>query len=86
MKNSVEVAKILGISPRSVTNRANRLEIKKRSNAWLFTEMDIDKMKLYQPIKQFQSKFYFSKDGRYLVINSRMNKYEGIRKKDIKTP
>lgn len=86
MKNSVEVAKILGVSPRTVSNRANRLNLKKRSNAWLFTEMDIEKMKLYEPIKQFQSKFYFSKDGRYLVINSRMNKYERIRKKDTETP
>ena len=78
MKNSVEVAKILGVSPRTVSNRANRLNLKKRSNAWLFTEMDIEKMKIYEPIKQFQSKFYFSKDGRYLVINSRMNKYERL--------
>jgi len=71
--NSTEVAKAIGLTERSVTTRANRLMLKKRGAHWRFTQQDFDRIKNYEPIKQFQSKFYFSKDGEYLVINSRMN-------------
>lgn len=72
--DSTQIAKLLGITPRSVTHRANRLLIKKRGVHWIFTESDFEKIKNFEPVKQFQSKFYFSKNGKYLIINSRMNK------------
>ena len=74
MYDSTETAKRLGLTPRSITHRASRLNIKKRGVHWIFTEADYLKIKNYEPIKQFQSKFYFSKNGKYLIINSRMNK------------
>jgi len=74
MYDSTEIAKNLGITRRAVTYRANRLLIKKRGVHWIFSESDYLKIKDFEPIKQFQSKFYFSKNGKYLIINSRMNK------------
>lgn len=74
MYDSVQIAKKLGLTPRSITSRANRLLIKKRGIHWIFTEADYLKIKEFKPTKQFQSKFYFSKNGKYIIINSRMNK------------
>ena len=78
MKDSVEVAKELGFSIRTITNRASRLGFKKSGCFWSFTQSQINQIKNYKPIKQFQSKFYFSDDGNFIVINSRMNKYERL--------
>ena len=80
MKNSVEVSKELSVTVRTVLNRASRLGFKKSNTLWFFTNAQIKKIKEYQPIRQFQSKFYFSDDGYYLIINSRINKYEKLLK------
>jgi len=80
MKNSVEVGNELSLHIRTVINRASRLGFKKNNTFWFFTESQIKQIKEYSPIKQFQSKFYFSDDGEYLIINSRMNQYERLLK------
>lgn len=78
MKNSVETAHELDLHVKSVISRANRLGFKKDGNFWYFTENQIKQIKEYKFIKQFQTKFYFSDDGQFLVINSRMNQYKRL--------
>ena len=78
MKNALEVSKELNLHIRTVTKRASRLGFKKRNTFWGFTESQVKQIKEYNPIKQFQSKFYFSDDGKYLIVNSRLNQYEKL--------
>lgn len=78
MKDSVQTAKELKLHVRTVTMRASRLGFKRKGKNWHFSESQINQIKNYKPIKQFQSKFYFSDDGEYLIINSRMNQYERL--------
>jgi hypothetical protein len=76
MKNAKEVSKELNIHFRTIKNRAFRLGFKKRGTTWQLTESQIKQIKEYEPLKQFQSRFYFSNDGEYLIVNSRMNQLE----------
>lgn len=78
MKTSKEVAKELNLNFRTVKSRAEKLGFKRKKTYWYFTKKQIQQIKDYSPIKQFQSKFYFSDDGQYLIINSRMNDYERL--------
>jgi len=74
--NAKEVAVILGIQDKTVSNRAEFLGFKKRSSKWSFTLVQIEKIKAYVPKRFHNTKFSFSEDGNYLIVNSKINTQE----------
>jgi hypothetical protein len=77
--NSVEVGEMLKITNKTVANRANKIGIKKKGNHWLFNESEIEMLRNYRTPKRFQANFYFSADGEFLIVNSRMNQYQRLK-------
>lgn len=71
--NAKEAGKLLGIQEKTVTARAIRLGFKKIGSYWCFKLDQIEKINGYVPARFFNVKFSFSEDGKYLIINSKMN-------------
>jgi len=74
--NAKEVAVILGIQDKTVSSRAEFLGFKKRSSKWCFTVVQIEKIKAYVPKRFINTKFSFSEDGDFIIINSKLNTQE----------
>jgi len=74
--NAKEVGVILGIQDKTVSTRAEYLGFKKRSSKWCFTLAQIEKIKAYVPKRFINTKFTFSEDGEFLIINSKLNTQE----------
>lgn len=74
--NAKEVGIILGIGDKTVSNRAEYLGFKKLSSKWCFTLVQIEKINAYVPKRFHNTKFSFSEDGNYLIINSKINSQE----------
>ena len=74
--NAIEAGIIIGIQGKTVSNRAEYLGFKKRSSKWCFTLSQVEKIKAYVPKRFHNTKFSFSEDGEYLIINSKLNTQE----------
>ena len=74
--NAKEVGKIIGIQDKTVSSRAEYLGYKKRSSKWCFTLDQIEKIKAYVPKRFINTKFSFSEDGEFLIVNSKLNTQE----------
>lgn len=74
--NAKEVGIILGIQEKTVSTRAEYFGFKKRSSKWCFTLDQIEKIKSYIPKRFINTKFSFSEDGDFLIINSKLNTQE----------
>lgn len=66
-----QLMKILNISKPTVKFRAEKLGIKKNGLQWNFSESDIERMRAYKYIRS--PHFYFSEQGDYLIIESKLN-------------
>jgi len=69
-----EVAKMLNMTDKGIRIRCARLEIKSKIRPLIISEKNFIRIKNYKFLQVFRSSFYFSKDGKYLIINSRLNK------------
>jgi len=69
-----EVAKMLKMSDRGVRVRCKRLGIKSAFIPMIVNERNFQRIRDYKHIQVFRTSFYFSEDGRFIIINSRMNK------------
>ena len=76
MYNAKQVADKLNLHNKVVRNRATKIGLVKRSVHWSFTDSDIEKIKNYETPPVFRSAYYFSNDGEYLILNSRMNQFD----------
>jgi len=75
--NAKQVGAMLGIWEKTVTHRAKCLGISKGfNNVWHFTINQIELIKSYVPKRFINTKFRFSEDGEYLIINSKINTLE----------
>lgn len=74
--NAQQVADKLSLHNKVVRNRATKIGLVKIGVHWSFTENDIEKIKNYETPPVFRSTYYFSPDGQYLILNSRMNQYD----------
>ena len=75
--NAKEVGKILMMQEKTVASRALSFGFKKNNhNKWCFSLSQIEKIKAYVPKRFHNTKFSFSDDGGYLIINSKLNKQE----------
>ena len=74
--NAQQVSDATGIGNKSVRNRAIKLGMKKLGRDWEFNQDEFNLIKNYVKPPVFRSAFYFSTDGQYLILNSRMNQYE----------
>lgn len=74
--NSKEVGKILGLQNKTVSNRATSLGFKKNGASWKLSLSQIEKIKAYIPKRFINTKFRFSEDGQFLIINSKLNTQE----------
>lgn len=74
--NSKEVGKILGLQDKTVSNRATYLGFKKTGVFWRLSLSQIEKIKAYTPKRFINTKFSFSEDGNFLIINSKINTQE----------
>ena len=74
--NAKQVGVILGIWEKTVSDRATSLGFKKHGAYWRFTLNQIEQIKSYLPKRFINTKFRFSEDGEYLIINSKLNKLE----------
>lgn len=72
--NAKEVGDILMIQQKTVASRALFLGLKKNNhNKWSFDLSQIERIKAYIPKRFNNTKFSFSDDGEYLIINSKLN-------------
>jgi hypothetical protein len=69
-----EVAKMLKMTDKGIRIRCSRLQIKSKIRPLIISEKNFIRIKNYKFLQVFRSSFYFSKDGKYLIINSRLNK------------
>ena len=74
--NAKQVADKLNLHNKVVRNRATKVGLVKTSLHWSFTDNDIEKIKNYETPPVFRSTYYFSNDGEYLILNSRMNQFD----------
>lgn len=74
--NAEQAGKIIGIQSKTVSQRATYLGFKKRGVYWYFTLEQIELIKSYVPKRFINTKFSFSPDGEYLIINSKLNTEE----------
>ena len=74
--NAKQVGAMLGIQPKTVSVRAESLGIRKRHKNWVFSFEQVERIKAYLPKRFINTKFSFSDDGEYLIINSKLNKCE----------
>ena len=74
--NAKQVGIILGIQEKTVSTRAEYFGFKKLSSKWCFTLDQIEKIKSYIPKRFINTKFSFSEDGDFLIINSKLNTQE----------
>ena len=75
--NAKEVGGILRIQQKTVAARALYLGfIKNNHNKWSFDLSQIERIKAYIPKRFNNTKFSFSDDGEYLIINSKLNTQE----------
>lgn len=66
-----QLMKILSISKPTVKFRAEKLGIKKHGFQWRFTESEAERMRNYKYKRS--PNFYFSENGDYLIIESKLN-------------
>lgn len=71
--NAKQTGLRLGIQEKTVTARAQRLGFKKRGKHWNFGINEIEQINGYIPNRAYNTKFSFSNDGEYLIVNSKMN-------------
>lgn len=74
--NAEQAGKIIGIQSKTVSQRATYLGLKKRGVYWYFTLEQIELIKSYVPKRFINTKFSFTPDGEYLIINSKLNTEE----------
>ncbi len=74
--NAKEVGKMIGVQSKTVGTRAEYLGFNKLGSKWCFTLAQIEKIKAYIPKRFINTKFTFSSDGEYLIINSKLNTQE----------
>jgi len=68
-----EVAKMLNMSDKGIRLRCSRLGITGPFRPIMINEKNLERIKKYKYVQLFRSSFYFSKDGEFLIINSRLN-------------
>jgi len=74
MKHTIpEVAKMLKMSDKGIRLRCSRLGITGAFRPLMINEINLERIKNYKYVQLFRSSFYFSKDGQFLIINSRLN-------------
>lgn len=66
-----QLMKLLNISKPTVKFRAEKLGIKKHGLQWRFTPSEVERMRNYKYIRS--PHFYFSEEGDYLIIESKLN-------------
>ena len=74
--NAKQVSKMLGLDEKTVGNRAKTFGFKKILNQWKLTLHQVEQIKSYVPKRFINTKFRFSDDGDYLIINSKINQCE----------
>jgi heat shock protein HslJ len=71
--NAKQTGLKIGIEQKTVTARAKRLGMSKEGKDWAFNVLQIEQINGYVPPRNHNPKFSFSKDGMYLIINSKLN-------------
>lgn len=74
--NAKQVGGMLGLDEKTVANRAKTFGFNKVFNQWKLTLYQIHLIKSYLPKRFINTKFRFSADGEYLIINSKINQLE----------
>jgi len=63
-----------GLTQQEIVKRAKFLGLKKRVSWWFFTKNEAFEITSLSVKKSEQVSFYFSLDGEFLIIESKMNK------------
>lgn len=71
-----EVGKMLNLGEKTVANRATYLGFKKVGAFWRLSLSQVERIKAYVPKRFINTKFSFSDDGNFLIINSKINTQE----------
>lgn len=74
--NSKEVGKLLSLDEKTVAVKARSLGIKRNSHVWKFSVLDVERIKNHKAKRFYNTAFSFSEDGKFLIINSKLNKQE----------